>query len=279
MTQNPASTQAGRGWDGSSHDLYGVSRSMAPGTFRRLDQELVARGLAATRSRAQALIKGGSVSLRGRVCTKPSAQVGPDDSLGISRGEDYASRGALKLLGALEAFTGSGLPGPMGRSCLDVGASTGGFTDVLLRRGASRVIALDVGHGQLIDRLAEDPRVVEMSGVNIRQVGPEDLPYRPDYVVSDVSFISLTYVIPVLPALIAAETECLLLVKPQFEVGREHLGHHGIVKDENERRQALDRVCDCAMESGFTVRGVAVSPIKGVHGNVEYLLWLGFHRV
>lgn len=240
----------------------------------RLDTTIKELGMVDSRTRAQRLIQEGSVWLAGAICRKPAARVEVGDLIRVDRGSNYASRGAYKLAGALKVFQPLGLPSPKGHRCLDVGASTGGFTDLLLRRGADHVIALDVGHDQLLKRIAQDPRVIEMSGVNIRQVNPEDLPYRPDYVVSDVSFISLTYVIPVITRLVAPQTSCILLVKPQFEVGRDLLGHQGIVSDETQRRQCLDRVIQSALDSGFDLRGQAPSPIRGIHGNVEYLLWI-----
>ena len=244
----------------------------------RLDRILPAQGLTDSRARAQALIRQGRVTVNDRLASRPAQSVQPGDVILLDPGDDYASRGALKLEGALTTFAEQGMAGPRGRLCLDIGASTGGFTDALLRHGARRVIALDVGHGQLLERIAADPRVIDMSGVNIREVQPGDLPYRPEYVVSDVSFISLTYVIPVLPALLAPVANCLLLVKPQFEVGRSLLGHHGIVTDEGSRQEALERVLVCAREHGFVVRATMPSPITGAHGNMEYLLWLSWSQ-
>ncbi|BDR54870.1 TlyA family rRNA (cytidine-2'-O)-methyltransferase [Bombiscardovia apis] len=240
----------------------------------RLDQALVECALVGSRSRASALIKRGAVLLNGEVCTKPSRLIADSDVLSVDKGEDYVSRGAFKLLGALEAFSTLGLPSPQGKLCLDIGASTGGFSDVLLRQGAERVIALDVGHDQLAERIARDERVCELSGVNIRQVEPADLPFAPDYIVSDVSFISLTYVIPVIARIAQPGADCLLLVKPQFEVGRGKLGHGGVVRQEARRLEALERVKTCALGEGLLVRGQAPSPIAGMHGNEEYLLWL-----
>lgn len=173
----------------------------------RLDAALVARGLVATRSKAARLVKAGRVSVDGRTVARPAATVGPEARLAADLSDDYVSRGALKLVGAYQAFAPHGLPAPEGMDCLDIGASTGGFTEVLLRRGARRVIALDVGHGQLDPRIAGDPRVIEMSGTNIRDVAPGDLPYAPQVVVSDVSFISLSHVIP--PAARAASHCCV----------------------------------------------------------------------
>ncbi|BDR52817.1 TlyA family rRNA (cytidine-2'-O)-methyltransferase [Bombiscardovia nodaiensis] len=244
------------------------------GQSMRLDQALVERGLVQSRSRAAALVKQGAVLVNGVTCRKVAHPVAAGDLLSADKGEDYVSRGAFKLIGALDTFGPQGLPQPRGKYCLDIGASTGGFTDVLLRRGASQVIALDVGHGQLAPRLASDERVREFSGVNIRQVEPGELPFQPDYVVSDVSFISLTYVIPVIQRLALPGAHCLLLVKPQFEVGRGKLGHGGVVRQAERRQEALERVETCARTHNFTLRGRAPSPITGAHGNEEYLLWL-----
>lgn len=240
----------------------------------RLDMMLVASGLVESRAKAQRLIKAGHVRVDGATVTKPSFMVKAGHSeLAVDKGDDYVSRGAYKLKGAFEAFADAGLTGPQGLECLDIGASTGGFTDVLLREGAAKVIALDVGHGQLDPRIAGDPRVIEMSGVNIREVEPDDLPFRPRMIVSDVSFISLTYVIPVIARIAAPGADVVLLVKPQFEVGREGLGKNGIVEDASLRQRALDDVTDCARRCGLDVVATADSPIAGTHGNVEYLLY------
>ena len=241
----------------------------------RLDLLLVAAGLVGSRSKAQRLIKAGKVLVDGQIVTKPSYAVG---GLGLARisvdkGDDYVSRGAHKLVGAFERFAAHGLPAPRDMDCLDIGASTGGFCDVLLRRGARRVIALDVGHGQLDPRIAADPRIIEMSGVNIRDVVAEDLPFRPQMVVSDVSFISLTYVIPVIAQIAASGAHVVLLVKPQFEVGRSGLDRHGVVTDPSLRKQALETVKQCAQTNGLTCVATAPSPIEGTHGNTEYLLY------
>lgn len=240
----------------------------------RLDTELVARGLVDTRSKAQRLIRAGAVTVDGATAAKPSEAVPAGAAIAVDKGDDYVSRGAYKLIGALDAFGPQGLPSPAGRMCLDIGASTGGFTDVLLRRGAERVIALDVGHGQLDPRIAGDPRVTEMSGTNIRDVTPADLPYAPDYIVSDVSFISLTYLMDPIAALGAPGAQIVLLVKPQFEVGRAGLGKGGIVESDALRLKALDTVVASARGHGLTVHAHADSPIAGTHGNREYLLWL-----
>ncbi|NEG70248.1 TlyA family RNA methyltransferase [Bifidobacterium choloepi] len=264
----------------------------------RLDCALVDLGLVGTRAKAQRLVRAGAVRVGGpdgRVETKPSAKVllvvNSDgnvvaaEDLVVNKGDDYVSRGALKLEGAFAAFGEGGtleasgelaaadaLKPAAGLRCLDIGASTGGFCDVLLRRGAVSVIALDVGHGQLDPRIAGDARIIEMSGVNIRDVTAGDLPYRPELIVSDVSFISLTYVLPVAAAIAADGAQMVFLVKPQFEVGREHLGKNGIVTDESCRLAALDKVTACARANGLTVLATAPSPIEGTHGNAEYLM-------
>ncbi|WP_420838199.1 TlyA family RNA methyltransferase [Bifidobacterium santillanense] len=241
----------------------------------RLDLWLVAGGVVDSRSKAQRLIKGGKVTVNGRVVTKPAFAIGDaaHTRIVVDKGDDYVSRGAYKLVGAFDRFAADGLADPEGLDCLDIGASTGGFTQVLLRRGAARVVALDVGHGQLDPRVADDPRVIEMSGVNIRDVEAEDLPYRPAMIVSDVSFISLTYVIPVVARIAAPGAAIVLLVKPQFEVGREGLDRHGIVASEALRERALADVVACAREHGLKVVATAPSPIEGTHGNAEWLLY------
>lgn len=239
----------------------------------RLDAYMASAGLAHSRTRAQRLIRSGKVTVDGQPADKPSMQVEGNETVLVDTGDDYVSRGAYKLLGAFERFADVGLPSPKGQHCLDIGASTGGFCDVLLRHGASEIIALDVGHGQLDPRIADNPRIIEMSGLNIRDVEPEDLPYRPSFIVSDVSFISLTYVIPVIAKVAAGHADILLLVKPQFEVGKGHLGKNGVVEDPRLRQKALKTVCDCAEASGLKVVATCPSPIQGTHGNEEYLLY------
>ena len=233
------------------------------GAVVRLDIALVERGVTDSRSKAQRLIESGKVRVNGIVASKASLKVTAADTLDADLGDDYVSRGAYKLVGAFDMFSQTGLRSAEGFDCLDIGASTGGFCDVLLRRGAAHVIALDVGHGQLDPRIAGNERIIEMSGVNIRDVEADDLPYRPSMIVSDVSFISLTYVIPVI-ARIAA---------PGAEVGKGNLGKNGIVESETLRKQALDTVTACAKANGLDVRATAVSPIEGTHGNIEYLLY------
>ena len=236
----------------------------------RLDVLVTERGLCESRQKAQATIMAGLVFVDGQRSDKPGTPVAEDASVEV-RGHAlrYVSRGGLKLEKAMQTF-------PItleGKVCADIGASTGGFCDVLLRRGAAHVIALDVGHGQLDPRIAGNERIIEMSGVNIRDVEADDLPYRPSMIVSDVSFISLTYVIPVIARIAAPGAHVVLLVKPQFEVGKGNLGKNGIVESETLRKQALDTVTACAKANGLDVRATAVSPIEGTHGNIEYLLY------
>lgn len=239
----------------------------------RLDVALLERGLTDSRSKAQRLIADGKVSVNGVAVTKASAKVGGDDVIAADRGDVYVSRGAYKLVGAFERFADVGLRSVQGLRCLDIGASTGGFCDVLLRNDAAQVIALDVGHGQLDPKIAHDDRIIEMSGVNIRDVYAEDLPYRPEMIVSDVSFISLTYVIPVIARIAAPQAQIVLLVKPQFEVGKGNLGKNGIVESQELRERALKDIVACAESNGLDVRATTVSPIEGTHGNIEYLLY------
>ena len=244
------------------------------GAVVRLDIALVERGVTDSRSKAQRLIESGKVRVNGTVASKASLKVTAADTLDADLGDDYVSRGAYKLVGAFDMFSQTGLRSAEGFDCLDIGASTGGFCDVLLRRGAAHVIALDVGHGQLDPRIADNERIIEMSGVNIRDIEADDLPYRPSMIVSDVSFISLTYVIPVIARIAAPGAHVVLLVKPQFEVGkRQPPAKTDIVESETLRKQALDTVTACAKANGLDVRATAVSPIEGTHGNIEYLLY------
>lgn len=244
--------------------------------LRRLDAELVRRGLARSRQHADELVGAGRVSVAGSVATKPATQVDPAAAILVTTDDadpGYASRGGHKLAGALDAFAPRGLD-VAGRRCLDAGASTGGFTDVLLRRGAEQVIAVDVGYGQLVWALQTDPRVVVRDRQNVRELTPDLLPYRPDLVVGDLSFISLRLVLPALAACATEEADLVLMVKPQFEVGRERLGSGGVVRDPALRAGAVTEVAAAAAASGLGVRGVVASPLPGPSGNVEYFLWL-----
>ncbi|MGC5166006.1 TlyA family RNA methyltransferase [Luteimicrobium sp. DT211] len=244
----------------------------------RLDAELVRRGLARSRREAAALVAAGRVTVAGATVTRPAAPAPADDDLRVDRPADdagWASRAAHKLEGALVALEDAGLAVPVdGTVCLDVGASTGGFTDVLLRRGARRVVAVDVGHGQLVERLREDPRVDVREGVNARELDAGDFAVPPTVVVGDLSFISLGHVLPALALVAAPTARAVLLVKPQFEVGRERLGTGGVVRDPALHEDAVLRVAADADRSGWTVRAVVPSPLPGPHGNREFVLLL-----
>lgn len=243
----------------------------APGN--RLDVDLVARGLARSRTHAATLIRAGRVTVNGATATKASAATGANDAVAVSAaGQDYVSRAGHKLAGALRVF-----PDVLvrGRRCLDAGASTGGFTDVLLRAGAREVAAVDVGHDQLVPRLRADPRVHVVEGLNVRHLTVEDIGGPVELTVADLSFISLRLVVEPLAAATAPGGDLLLMVKPQFEVGRSRLGRGGVVVSAADRRDAVDGVIAAALDIGLTLRGEAVSPLPGQDGNVEFFLWLG----
>ncbi len=243
----------------------------------RLDAELVRRGLASSREQAQRLIATGRVTVRGTVATKAATQVEQSVSIVVStdvHDPGYASRGAHKLAGALDAFGSSG-PAVEGRRALDAGASTGGFTDVLLRRGAAHVVAVDVGYGQLVWRLRTDPRVHVVDRTNIRALSLDTVQGEPvDLVVADLSFISLGLVIEPLLRVCHPASDLLLMVKPQFEVGRERLGAGGVVRDPNLRSGSVRTIAEQAWLLGLGTAGVTASPLPGPAGNVEYFLWL-----
>ena len=241
----------------------------------RLDAELVRRGLARSREQASALITGGKVSVRGMVASKPATGVETDAPIVVKDEDDpgWASRGAHKLLGALEAFTPLGLA-VEGKRCLDAGASTGGFTDVLLREGAATVIAADVGRGLLDWRLRTDDRVVVLDRTNVRNLTPEDLDGPVDLMVGDLSFISLKLVLPALVECVRPGGDLMPMVKPQFEVGKDRLGSGGVVRDPELRAESVLGVIDEAAKLGLALRGVVASPLPGPSGNVEYFVWL-----
>ena len=241
---------------------------------RRLDAELVRRGLARSRQQAADLVDGGQVLVGGVVARKVATQVDAAASLSVRDavvGEPYASRGATKLLGALQAFDSLVVEG---RRCLDAGASTGGFTDVLLRNGAARVVAVDVGYGQLVWRLQQDPRVLVRDRTNVRDLTPDVTDGPVDLVVADLSFISLRLVLPAFARVTTDDADLVLMVKPQFEVGRAALPAGGVVRDPALRREAVLGVAGEAAALGFGVCGVVASPLPGPAGNVEYFLWL-----
>jgi 23S rRNA (cytidine1920-2'-O)/16S rRNA (cytidine1409-2'-O)-methyltransferase len=236
----------------------------------RLDQALVSRGLVPTRARALDLIKRGFVRVGGRVCDKPSLAVLPEVHIDIAGDlTGYVSRGAEKLVAALDAFSFD----VQGRTALDVGASTGGFTQILVARGARRVYAVDVGHGQLHGLLRDDPRVVSLEGVDAREISAAQLGEPIDALVADVSFVSVTKVLAPALALAKDGAWLVVLVKPQFEVGRDHIGRGGIVRDEEVRQAALKTVLNwLVLQPGWRIVGHMPSPILGGSGNAEYLL-------
>jgi 23S rRNA (cytidine1920-2'-O)/16S rRNA (cytidine1409-2'-O)-methyltransferase len=239
----------------------------------RLDAELVRRGLARSRQHAAELVGAGRVRIAGAVATKAATQVETGAAIVVAgaAGEDWASRGAHKLLGALDAFPELVVDA---RRCLDAGASTGGFTDVLLRRGAQSVVAVDVGYGQLAWRLRTDERVRVVDRTNVRDLEPELIGAPVELVVGDLSFISLTLVLPALVRCSEADADFVLLVKPQFEVGRDAVGPGGVVRDPRLRAAAVARVAEAAVALGLGVAGVTASPLPGPSGNVEFFLWL-----
>ena len=245
------------------------------GRLIRVDAELVRRNLAPSRQHARELIAAGKVLLDGEAVRKAARQMDPAQPLLVveSEREDYVSRGAWKLIGALDLLGESG-PAVEGVRCLDAGASTGGFTDVLLRRGAAHVVAVDVGYGQIAWRLREDPRVTVVERTNVRTLDPALVAPAPGLVVGDLSFISLTLVIPALVRAADPRADFLLLVKPQFEVGKERLGSGGVVRDTSLHAWAMRKFADCAAANGLSVAGAAPSPLPGPAGNVEYFLYM-----
>lgn len=247
---------------------------MAPGR-RRLDAELVRRKIARSREQAVDWIKDGRVTVNGFAAHKPATVVEPDASIKVAMDEDdqWASRGAHKMIGALDAFTPLGLD-VVDKRVLDAGASTGGFTDVLLDRGAREVIAVDVGYGQLIWRLQNDPRVTVLDRTNIRHLTPEMMGGPADLMVGDLSFISLRLVLPAIADCLRDGADLLPMVKPQFEVGKERLGSGGVVRSNELRAEVTGDVARFAAGLGLSCRGVVASPLPGPSGNVEYFLWL-----
>ena len=237
----------------------------------RLDAELVRRGLARSREQAGELVAAGRVAVAGQRAAKPATQVARDAPITVTDSVDpgYVSRGGSKLAGALQAFGGLIVAG---RQCLDAGASTGGFTDVLLRAGAAHVVAADVGYGQLAWSLRTDPRVTVMDRTNVRTIGP--LTPAPDLVVADLSFISLILVLSALVACATPGADFVLLVKPQFEVGKGRVGAGGVVRDSTDRSAAVEKVCGAAAGLGLGVQGITASPLPGPAGSVEYFVWL-----
>jgi 23S rRNA (cytidine1920-2'-O)/16S rRNA (cytidine1409-2'-O)-methyltransferase len=241
----------------------------------RLDAELVRRKLARSREQAAALVAAGRVRVHGTVARKVAAMVDPADPVIVTGDDpagDYVSRGGHKLAGALAALAPDGLA-VAGRRCLDAGASTGGFTDVLLRAGARQVVAVDVGYGQLAWALRTDDRVVVKERTNVRDLTPDAIGGRVDLTVADLSFISLRLVLPALAACTAADGDLVLMVKPQFEVGKDRVGAGGVVRDPQLRAQAVLDVAAAAAGCGLGVAGVTASPLPGPSGNVEFFVW------
>ena len=236
----------------------------------RLDSEMVARGLARSRERAKEMIRSGNVTVNGKTAKKPSDEVMTDDLIETAETDIYVGRGALKLEKAYEEF-GLDLRGNV---CLDIGASTGGFTDFMLQQGAEKVFAVDVGHGQLAQSLIADPRVVNMEGTDIREVTADDLGGQADFISVDVSFISLTKILPKVYELLKDEAVAAVLIKPQFEAGRSYIGKRGIVKDRKVHIRVLSEIDSFASSIGFITGKYTFSPVRGGSGNIEYLVKL-----
>ncbi len=237
-----------------------------------MDAEMVRRGLARSRESAVELIESGLVLVKGLPATKAATQVDAETSITVKNsGEEYVSRGGHKLAGALDAFSQITVEDKV---ALDAGASTGGFTDVLLRRGAKKVIAVDVGYGQLAWSLQSDPRVEIHDRTNVRNLSRQLIVDEPMLIVADLSFISLNLVLPALMEVAHPEADFLIMVKPQFEVGREKLGAGGVVREPELRAEAVKNVAEGARSVGLGTLGVVASPLPGPSGNVEYFLWM-----
>jgi 23S rRNA (cytidine1920-2'-O)/16S rRNA (cytidine1409-2'-O)-methyltransferase len=243
----------------------------------RIDKLLVERGLAESRTKAQAMVMAGVVLVNEQRVEKPSEQFATDSQIRIKHADDptsrYVGRGGLKLEAALREFQIDA----RGAVCLDVGASTGGFTDCLLQNGAAKVFAIDVGHNQIDWRLRNDPRVEVREGVNARYLEPQNFPRKFDLVVIDVSFISVAKILPAVVPLLRPNGSLVVLIKPQFEVGRGEVGSGGVVRDEGKRMKAVAEVNGFASTMGLQVEGTIESPITGAEGNVEYLAHYSYH--
>jgi 23S rRNA (cytidine1920-2'-O)/16S rRNA (cytidine1409-2'-O)-methyltransferase len=245
--------------------------TVGPMPRRRADTLLAERGLAPSRTAAAATVRAGRVKLAkdGSIVEKPSELVDEKAELLVEEGEEFVSRGGVKLKNALGELSVE----VEGRRCMDVGASTGGFTDCLLQRGAETVIAVDVGYGQLDWRLRQDPRVLVMERLNARALGDSYLPFRPELITVDVSFISLAMLISPIVVTAADEFDLLGLVKPQFELGKEKVGKGGVVRDAGDRRNAIRKVAEAVEKEGLIVRGIASSGLPGPKGNQETFVW------
>lgn len=238
---------------------------------QRLDLAVFARGLAPSREKAQALIMAGQVYLNGQKASKAGLGVKPEDHIEVRGGQlAFVSRGGLKLDQAMKRFPIS----LEGKICMDVGASTGGFTDCMLQNGAGKVYAIDVGYGQLAWKLRTDERVVSLERTNFRYVTRQQVPDAIDFASVDVSFISLRLILPVLFQLLKQAGEAVCLIKPQFEAGREKVGKKGVVRDPAVHGEVIQAVTSFALETGFAAMGITFSPVKGPEGNIEYLLYL-----
>lgn len=236
----------------------------------RLDAELVARGIARSRERAKEMIKSGAVTVNGKTAKKPSDEVCPGDAITSSEQELYVGRGALKLEKAYEEFSLDFT----GKVCLDIGASTGGFTEFMLLHGAAKVFDVDVGSGQLAETLRADSRVVNMENTDIREVCAGDIGGQADFVCTDVSFISLTKILPKIYELLKEGASAAVLIKPQFEAGKSDIGKRGIVKDRKVHERVLADIDSFARLTGFAPERYTFSPVKGGSGNIEYLVKL-----
>ncbi|MCM1314102.1 MAG: TlyA family RNA methyltransferase [Prevotella sp.] len=236
----------------------------------RLDTEIVSRGIARSRERAKEMIKSGCITINGKSVSKASCEVGTDDIIESSEQEIYVGRGALKIEKATETF---GLDFT-GKTCLDIGASTGGFTDFMLKNGAEKVFAVDVGHGQLAPSLRADSRVINMENTDIRKVTPEMLGCNIDFISTDVSFISLKIILPEISRLLKAGADAVVLIKPQFEAGRKFIGKHGIVRDKKVHVRVLSEIDAAIYGNSLTALDYTFSSIKGGSGNIEYLAHL-----
>lgn len=236
----------------------------------RLDAELVARGIARSRERAKEMIISGSITVNGTIAKKASAEISETDKVESSEQEIYVGRGALKLEKAAQEFDLDFTD----KICLDIGASTGGFTDLMLQRGAKKVFAVDVGHGQLSESLCRDERVINLEGTDIRNLTPEDTGCQADFICADVSFISLTKILPKVYEFLKENSCAALLIKPQFEAGKKDIGKKGIVKDRKVHIRVLEEIDSFAASIGFICEKYTYSPIKGGSGNIEYLVKL-----
>ncbi len=237
---------------------------------KRLDAFLTENGYFESREKAKAAIMAGIVYINGQKALKAGDVVKQIDSVEVRGGMEFVSRGGHKLKKAMEVF-------PLtldGKICMDIGASTGGFTDCMLQRGAIKVYSVDVGYGQLHWKLRNDDRVINLERTNVRYVTREEIPDEADFASIDVSFISLCLVLPKVYELLGEKGECVALIKPQFEAGREKVGKKGVVREKSTHIEVVEKIVDFAREIGFTVRGLDFSPIKGPEGNIEYLLYI-----